>query len=127
MAGDEQGEQLVAHLGVAHRAAVLVAGGDQHREDVVALLEVLGRAALGDLAVDQLVDPVDAAAEGRDAAHPLGADQEDRAEQPRVGGQVEELAQRLAQLVHARSPSWTPKTVSRMISSVIACIRGRSL
>ena len=33
-------------------------------------LEVLGGAALGDLAVDQLVDAVDAAAEGRDAPRP---------------------------------------------------------
>ena len=100
VAGDQQGQQLVADLGVAHRAAVLVAGGDQHREDVVALGEVLGQAALGDLGVDQLVDPLDAAAEGGDVADPLRSDQEDRSEEPRVGGEVEEAAQSRPQRVH---------------------------
>ena len=41
-----------------------MAGGDEQREDVVALLQVGGGASLGDLADDQLGDPVDAAAEG---------------------------------------------------------------
>ena len=37
MAGDEQGHQLVAQLLRGHRRFVLVAGIDQHAEDVVAL------------------------------------------------------------------------------------------
>ena len=78
VAGDQQGQQLVVDLGVAHRRAVLVAGGDQQREDVVALLEVGGDAALGDLADDQRGDPVDAAAEGREGADPVGADRQHR-------------------------------------------------
>ena len=54
MAGDEQGHELVAELLVGHRRAVLVAGLEQHREHVVALL--VGVAAL----VDELEhEPVD--------------------------------------------------------------------
>ena len=56
MAGEQQGHQLVAKLGVAHRLAVLEAGGDEHREDVLALVEVRVGAALGDLGGQQLVD-----------------------------------------------------------------------
>ena len=37
MAGHQQGHQLVAQLLVAHRLAVLVAGLDQQREDVLPL------------------------------------------------------------------------------------------
>ena len=98
MPGDEQGQQLVAHLLVAHRAAVLVAGADQHREDVVALLQIPGPPPLGDLAVDQLVDPVDPPAEGPSRRTRCGPDQEHRQEEPWVGGEVEEVAQRVAQL-----------------------------
>ena len=41
---------------VAHRLAFLVAGEQQHREDVFALVEVGCLAAAGDLVIDQLVD-----------------------------------------------------------------------
>ena len=103
VAGDQQGEELVVDLGVAHRRAVLVAGGDQQREDVVALLEVVGGAPVGDLADDQLGDAVDAAAERRDEADPVGADRQHRHQHPRVGEQVEEGAQRLAQFAQPRA------------------------
>ena len=59
--------------------------------------------ALGDLLVDQLVDAVDAAPEGRRCAAPVRADEDERRDQQRVGGQVEELAQGDAQLPHPLS------------------------
>jgi endonuclease/exonuclease/phosphatase family metal-dependent hydrolase len=101
VAGDQEGEELVADLGVAHRRAVLVAGGDQEREDVVALLQVGGGAALGDLGGDQVVDPVDAAPEGRDRADPVRAERQHRPEEAGVGGEVEEAAERRAQPLEA--------------------------
>src|SRR5262249_51193232 len=55
VAGDEQSDQLVAQLAVGHRVAVLVAREEQHRADVLAILEVGGVAAGRDLLVDQLV------------------------------------------------------------------------
>ena len=56
MSGEQQGHELVAQLGVAHRLAVLEAGGDEHREDVLAAREVRVGAPLGDLGGQQLVD-----------------------------------------------------------------------
>ena len=55
VSGHQQRHQLVAQLLVGHRAAVLVAGLQQQREHVVALLEVGCAAALTDLLVDQRV------------------------------------------------------------------------
>ena len=66
MAGDEQGHQLVADLLLGHRRAVLVAGVEQHGQDVVAV-RALG-AALGDQLEHQLVD--------------LGLDAHERGERP---------------------------------------------
>ena len=43
--GDEQRHELVAQLAVGHRLAVLVARGEQHREDVVALARPVARGA----------------------------------------------------------------------------------
>ena len=99
--GGEQGQQLVADFGVAHRAAVLVAGGDQHREDVVALLEVLGFAAGPDLGVDQPVDAVHRAAEPGQATDPPRAEQGHRDQLLGVAEQIEVAAQGVAQLVQA--------------------------
>ena len=56
VAGDEQRHELVAQLDVGHRLAVLVAGEQQHREDVVALGQVGRRAALGDQGVELAID-----------------------------------------------------------------------
>ena len=56
VAGEQQGHQLVAEVGVGEALAVLEAGEDQRGEDVVALLEVVPRAVLGDLGVEQVVD-----------------------------------------------------------------------
>ena len=79
VAGDQQGEQLVVDLGVAHRRAVLVAGGDQQREDVVALLEVGGAAALGDLGERSARRPASTRRrKGGKRAEPLGADRQHR-------------------------------------------------
>ena len=47
MARDQQRDQLVAQLRVAHRATVLVPGLDEQREHVVAFLEVVGTAGGG--------------------------------------------------------------------------------
>ena len=52
VAGDEQRHQLVAQLLVGERAALLVASLEQDRQHVVALLDVGGTAAAGDLVVD---------------------------------------------------------------------------
>ncbi len=70
VAGDEEGEQLVADLLLAHRRAVLVAGRQQHREHVVAVLAV--RAPLGDQCEDDLVDAFLEAHELRERADPFG-------------------------------------------------------
>ena len=86
VAGDEQGEQLVTHLFVAHRAAVPVSGADQHREDVVALLEAPRPPVLGDLAVDEAIDPLDAPPEGPQPPDPVRTDQQHRQQQAGVGG-----------------------------------------
>src|SRR3954468_11377833 len=51
---DQEGHQLVAQLGVAHRAAVLVAPLEQQAEDVVALLEVGRPPPGGDLVEHEL-------------------------------------------------------------------------
>ena len=56
VSGEQQRHQLIAKLGVAHRLAVLEAGRDEHREDVVAACEVRVGAPLGDLGGKQLVD-----------------------------------------------------------------------
>ena len=56
MAGEQQRQQLVADLLVGQPVALLVAGEQQRREDVVALLQLgLGPAA-GDLGEEDLVD-----------------------------------------------------------------------
>ena len=62
--GDEEGHQLVAELLPAHLGSVLVAGGEQHRQHVVASVVVPGT-ALGDQLRDQLVRAVAV------AQHPL--------------------------------------------------------
>lgn len=60
MARDEQGDRLVAELRVAHLGAVLVPGGEQASEEVVALL---ARDAAGlDEGQERVVDGLDRAA-----------------------------------------------------------------
>ena len=54
MSGHQRGHQLVAQLLGGHRAAILVAGLEQHRQDVVAVV-VARRAALVDQIEDQAV------------------------------------------------------------------------
>ncbi len=56
MAGEQERDQLVAQLVVAHRLPVLEPRRDEHREDVVTLAEVRVGAPLGDLRTQQLVD-----------------------------------------------------------------------
>jgi hypothetical protein len=111
VAGDEHRHELVAQLGVGHRAAVLVARVQQHRQQVVARAGprvALGdgrelRAALGDLGVDQRVDARPLAA----VRAPRAAGTEVDPRQPRrvAGGdrqrQVEQRRQQAAQLVAA--------------------------
>ena len=53
--GEQEGEQLVADLAVGEADAVLVAGRQQAGEHVVALAQVGGGAAAGDLGVEDLV------------------------------------------------------------------------
>ena len=56
MAGQHQGEELVAQFFVGQRLAVLGPRLEEEREDVAALLEVGGAAALGDHRVDRPVE-----------------------------------------------------------------------
>jgi hypothetical protein len=70
VAGGEQGEQLVAQLDVAHGRAVVVAGGQQQREHVVALVGVLRGAPVRDLGVDQLIDRGERPAKARRRREP---------------------------------------------------------
>ncbi len=102
MPGDEQRQQLVAQLGVAHRAAVLVRGLQQQRHDVVALGQVRGGAALGDLRIDRAVDALKLAPERRHAGDALGAERHQGDPLEGVGDDVEQPAQLAAQLIHAR-------------------------
>ncbi len=52
--------------------------------------------------MDQLVDALDAAAEGREAADLLRAGEDDRQQRAGVGGEVEEVAQGRPQRIHPR-------------------------
>ena len=72
--GAQHREQLVAQLDVGHRATLLVARAHQQREDVGALLEVRLAATALDLLVEHLVGREQAA---REAAT--------RAERPEIG------------------------------------------
>ena len=69
VAGEQQRDQLVAHLAVAHLAPVLEAGGDEQREDVLALgaggIRLMIGTTLGDLRQQQLVDLSDQLAQAR--------------------------------------------------------------
>jgi uncharacterized protein involved in copper resistance len=64
MTGEQQGDELVANLRIAHLAAVVELGGNQHREDVLAFGEVGIGAAGGDLRVELRVHPVAVSLEG---------------------------------------------------------------
>ncbi len=67
MTRDEQGHELVAKLLSRHRRVVLVPCGEEHGEHVIAII-VLGRATLGDLLGDELVDLVAAVEESLERA-----------------------------------------------------------
>ncbi len=101
VAGEQQRHQLVAQLAVRHLRAVLEARGDQHREDVLAALELGVGAALGDLAREQLVGALDAARELAVVRQPprRSEHQPDRRRRRRLGEDRDEV---LAQLVAPR-------------------------
>ena len=84
-----------------HRLAVLVAGEQQHREDVVALGQVGRRAALGDQRVELAVDGAQVAL-AHEPAHDrvLEAQQRDHHQRARVARPVDEALQRRAQSRH---------------------------
>ena len=94
VAGEQQGHQLVAQLGVAHRLAVLEAGGDEHREDVLAACEVRVGAPLGDLGGQQLVDLGHAALQRGERVGPAEAPgEQDPKLKPRRGGLGEQVGE----------------------------------
>ena len=102
MAGAEHGDQLVAQLFVAHRAAVVVAGLQQQREHVVvALLAGFDlRAAQADLLVDELVERFARAQEAR----PGAAGAEVAAQGGEGGDQADALAEVVDQRLEAGQP-----------------------
>ena len=94
--GHQQRHQLVAQLLVRHRAAVLVPGQEQQRQDVVALLEPRVAAAGADQ-IDQLaVHRLERAAEARHVAQALGTERRHEEHLGRARGPVEGVAQDLA-------------------------------
>ena len=101
VAGDEQRDELVAQLPIAHRRAVLVAGLHEHREDVVALGQVVALATSGDLGEQQLVDGVDGAPEAPVALNAVGAADRHHREPRRARDPVEHPPQAPLELVHA--------------------------
>ena len=94
VAGHEQRHQLVAQFALRHRRSVLVTGSEQHREDVVAPLEVGCRAAPRDLLVECLVHPADHPGEAGPAraGQPLGAEQRGDQEVAPARGELEHRA-----------------------------------
>ncbi len=100
-------------------------GLQQQRHDVVALGQVGGAAALGDLRVDRAVDALQFAPEGRDPRDPVGSQHEHRDALDGVGD-VSSSPRSSRRNSSMRGPSETPNTARSTISSVIACIRGRS-
>ena len=130
MAGEDQGEQLVAEFFVVDRLALLGPRLQQQREDVAALLEVARRrGARGSrrrsagraCAAPSLISPIAL----------LAADAEQFA-RPGATGEVEALTNRLT-VTRSRSsgvprsglPSM-PKIPAMITSRVIACMRGAS-
>ena len=98
VAGAENRDQLVAELGVAHRAAVLVAGGEQQREHVVEdALPRLGDLgpAQGDLLVDEGVHRRAGAEEFPPGAEPAEVPLQDREGDHGVDAAAELLDQAL--------------------------------
>ena len=100
MPGDEQRDELVAQLAVGHRLPGLVAGGEQHGEDVVALLA--GAAALLDQREDQRVGAVADLDEALPGGQPAEVAAEQRQQRERRRAEVEQLLERGAQLVELR-------------------------
>ena len=126
VAGHEQGHQLVAELGVGQPVALLVAGGEQEREDVVALGRRAGR-------------PGGRGSPRRAARRPRGGRRRSRAHGLRGPARLWVSAsistrRRLPTMSSrlrsgrpsrsSRSRSSTPKTARMITSSVIACMLG---
>ena len=99
MAGHEQGHQLVAQLHRRHRRPVLVAGGEQHREDVVAILACAFAPAFVDRLVDERVGLV---ARLRELA-PAAAALEHRQHRGRPRAVLEDPGQPVAEGVEPRA------------------------
>ncbi len=94
VAGEQQGHELVAKLRVAHRLAVLEAGRDQQREDVLAACQVRVGAPLGDLGGQQLVDLGQAALQrGQRVGPPEAPGEQDPQLKPRRGGLGEQVGE----------------------------------
>ena len=122
---EQQRHELVAKLGVAHLLAVLEAGPDEHREDVLAVREVRVLAPLGDLGGQELVDLGGAprsSPSGSGPAEPPG--EHDPQLQHRRCGLGEQVAEQRGRSRPMRAGSLTPKTARMITSSVSACIRG---
>ena len=106
VAGDEQRHQLVAELAVAERLAFLVAGGEQQREDVVAVGAVRIGPPSADLLEEDGVGPVARPEEPPPGAEPAVAAgrQADPEDAERASDQVEQLPQRRADGIEPVGP-----------------------
>ncbi len=101
---EEQGHELIAKLVVAHRLTVLETGGDEHREDVLAIRQVWVCAPLGDLRTQQLVDFGVSTLERRERVRPPEAPGE---QDPQLQERRRRLGEQVAeQLSQPRDAPW---------------------
>ena len=128
VAGEQQRHQLVAQLGVGQRLSVLVARGEQQREDVVALGGVRSARRAADLARRRRRRPAPSArgsgptgCAGCAPSELVSCSSSSRAWLAVASSM---RAQRRGRGARPRGRRRTPKTARRITSSVIACIDG---
>jgi hypothetical protein len=102
--GNQESDELVTQLFVGHRLALLVAGEQEHREDVLTLIEVGNRSAPIDLLVDQLVHEPPAVLEAlpHRGTEPAAGQREQEHAEP-VGGGIHHCSHPPLQLLLARA------------------------
>jgi hypothetical protein len=99
VAGDQQRHELVAQFLVAHRPAILVAGLEEQREDVLALVQSGVVPAFRDLLIYESVDRATRSLEEREPFDASRAEDRKDQEPPAVDCPVEQVAQRGADAV----------------------------
>ena len=124
VAGEQERDELVAQLVLVQRRAVLVARLDEHREDVVALVEVRRGLALADLLVEHGVHPPHRAVERGVRLPAASASTTATCVCAFVVRTSTSSMRRRSS--SSRAPACVPNTARRITSRVIDCIRGWS-